>query len=66
MVMAAVKTVPLGQAAGQKALATLSEKSTEVVQEGLQIHDDEMAGSSPAFAIASCLHETQYTRLFRS
>lgn len=66
MVMAAVKIVPLGQTAGQQALAALIETATEVVQTGLRIEDDNIGGSCPAFAIGSCLHETQYTRLFRS
>ena len=66
MVMAAVKVIPLGQTSGQKALAILSEKAQFIVDEGLQVKDEEIGGSSPAFAIASCMHEKQYTRLFRS
>lgn len=66
MVMAAVKTVPLGQAAGQQCLAALSETATETVEKGLTVKDEDISGSCPAFAIASSLHETQYTRLFRS
>ena len=66
MVMAAVKTVPLGQTAGQQALAALSTTATDVVVAGLEIVNDNIGGSCPAFAIGSCLHETQYTRLFRS
>jgi len=66
MVMAAVKIVPLGQSAGQIALMELIETATEIVKRGLLIEDDNIGGSCPAFTIASCLHETQYTRLFRS
>ncbi len=66
MVMAAVKNVPLGQTAGQQALVVLSESATHMVEVGLNVKDDNIGGSCPAFAIASCLHETQYTRLFRS
>jgi urease accessory protein len=66
MVMAAVKIVPLGQTDGQLALAALIETATAVVQAGLQIEDENIGGSCSAFAIGSCLHETQYTRLFRS
>jgi len=66
MVMAAVKIIPLGQTAGQQALLTLGEKATETVQAGLVTEDNNIGGSCPAFAIGSCLHETQYTRLFRS
>jgi urease accessory protein len=66
MVMAAVKNVPLGQTAGQQALAALSVTATAMVEAGLTVKDENIGGSCPAFAIASCLHETQYTRLFRS
>jgi urease accessory protein len=30
------------------------------------LDDDEIGGSLPIVALASSLHETQYTRLFRS
>lgn len=66
MVMTAVKTVPLGQSAGQQALAALIPKATEVVEAGLDIEDEMLGGSCPVLAISSSLHETQYTRLFRS
>lgn len=66
MVMAAVKLIPLGQTSGQQALHYLSTHTPEVVKAGLAIKDEEIAGSCPAFTIGSCLHETQYTRLFRS
>jgi urease accessory protein len=65
-VMAAVKIVPLGQAAGQRLLLRLGDSVTLVAEAALQL--DEMAWSNfaPGFAIASCRHELQYTRLFRS
>jgi urease accessory protein len=66
MVMSAVKIVPLGQTAGQQALAALITTATDIVASGLVIEDKNIGGSCPAFAIGSCLHETQYTRLFRS
>jgi urease accessory protein len=66
MVMAAVKIVPLGQAAGQQALAKLISTATDVVASGLLVEDSNIGGSCSAFVIGSCLHETQYTRLFRS
>lgn len=66
MVMAAIKIVPLGQSAGQQTLAELIETAIEVVETGLMVEDDNIGGSCPAFTLASCLHETQYTRLFRS
>jgi urease accessory protein len=36
------------------------------VVQGLQVTDDDIGAASPALAIASSRHETQYTRLFRS
>jgi urease accessory protein len=58
-VMAAVKAVPLGQTDGQKILLALGAKLHEV--------DEEEPGNfAPGLAILSSLHETQYSRLFRS
>lgn len=58
-VMAAVKAVPLGQTDGQKMLLALGAKLHDV--------DEEEPGNfAPGLAILSSLHETQYSRLFRS
>jgi len=65
-VAAAIKLVPLGQTAGQKLQLQLSELLPEAVETGLSIDDEAIGASAPAMAIASSLHETQYTRLFRS
>ncbi len=65
-VNAAIKLVPLGQSAGQSLLFQLSEKIPAAVASALLIADDEIGASTPALAIASSLHETQYCRLFRS
>ncbi|NNJ91864.1 MAG: urease accessory protein UreF [Gammaproteobacteria bacterium] len=65
-VAAAIKLVPLGQTAGQKLQLQLSELLPEAVNKGLSIEDEAIGASAPAMAIASSLHETQYTRLFRS
>lgn len=66
LVIAAVKLVPLGQTDGQKVLLHLSEKIDKVIDQAAQIGDEDVGCSSPALAIASAQHETQYTRLFRS
>jgi len=66
LVIAAVKLVPLGQTDGQKILMHLSSQVDEVIKRATQLSDDEIGCSSPALAIASAQHETQYTRLFRS
>jgi len=65
-VMAGVKLVPLGQTAGQQLLLRLSEVVPAALDRALEIDDDQIGSSTPALAIASSRHETQYTRLFRS
>ena len=65
-VAAAIKLVPLGQTAGQKLQLQLSELLPGCVESGLALADEQIGASAPAMAIASSLHETQYTRLFRS
>lgn len=66
-VMAAVKLVPLGQTAGQRMLAALSPALPALVSEAIRRADDgDWENFTPALALASSLHETQYTRLFRS
>ena len=65
-VTAAIKLVPLGQSAGQRMLAGLSRDVVDAVETALRLPEDHWSNFSPLFAIASCRHETQYTRLFRS
>lgn len=65
-VMAGVKLVPLGQTAGQQLLLRLSETLPARLQHALALADDEVGSATPALAIASSRHETQYSRLFRS
>lgn len=65
-VLAGVKIIPLGQTEGQQILLKLSHCITNVIEEGLALDDDNIGASSPAFSLASSLHETQYTRLYRS
>ena len=66
-VMAAVKLVPLGQTAGQRMLAALSPELSALAAEALRRADSEdWENFTPGMTLASCQHETQYTRLFRS
>ncbi len=65
-VLAGVKIIPLGQTAGQRLLAGLASVLPEVLEQGLAVADEAIGGSSPAQAIASSRHETQYTRIYRS
>ena len=64
--LAGVKIIPLGQAAGQRIIAELTVAVPHVVELGLQLGDDAIGASCTAQAIASSLHETQYTRIYRS
>ena len=64
-VMAALKAVPLGQSAGQRLLAELGTELPDLARDALR-DEDEWHNFTPGLALASCRHETQYTRLFRS
>ena len=65
-VMAAVKLVPLGQSAGQRLLLELGAEIPALAEAALGIGEDEWENFTPGLAWASAMHETQYTRLFRS
>jgi urease accessory protein len=65
-VLCAVKSIPLGQVAGQTLLLALGERIPAAVATARAIADDEITSFAPGLALASSLHETQYTRLFRS
>ena len=64
--MAALKAVPLGQAAGQRLLARLGDRIVAVAAAARQRPEARWSNFTPAFAIACARHETQYSRLFRS
>lgn len=65
-VMAALKAVPLGQAAGQRLLAELGGQLPAIARQAQSLPESEWSNFTPAFAIACARHETQYSRLFRS
>jgi urease accessory protein len=62
-VAAAVRIVPLGQTAGQRILSACAATIERATARGLSLDDTEIGANAPARAIASALHETQYTRL---
>ena len=66
MAQAAIKSVPLGQTAGQRILARLSRAIPAAVQTAMDLPDNERQAFSPMLAILSAQHEIQYSRLFRS
>jgi len=66
MVQAAIKSVPLGQSAGQRILSALSAEIPAIIDHALTLADDARQAYSPMLAILSAQHEIQYSRLFRS
>ena len=62
-VMAAVKAVPLGQSAAQKILLSLGGRLEAIADAAPSVS---LGNFAPGLAMLSTLHETQYSRLFRS
>ncbi len=65
-VAVACKTLPLGQTAAQKLLLGLMPCIEQAVTTALTLEDDELGATLPGVAMASALHESQYSRMFRS
>ena len=65
-VAAAIKIIPLGQTSGQKIMSQAIEAISLATERGNHCEDEQIGLLAPALAIASALHETQYSRLFRS
>jgi urease accessory protein len=63
---AAVKLVPLGQSAGQRLLEAIRLEIPGWIDAATQMADEDIGAATPGALLASCWHETQYTRLFRS
>jgi urease accessory protein len=66
MAQAAMKAVPLGQAAAQRMLARLASATPAVVDAALVLPAVQWQAATPMLAILSAQHEVQYSRLFRS
>ena len=66
MVQAAMKAVPIGQAAAQRILARLADATPGAVAHAMSLSDAERQVCTPMLAILSAQHEQQYSRLFRS
>lgn len=65
-VAAATKLVPLGQTQSQQLLEQLQQNLMTAIDRSKNIEDDDIGESLPMLAVASCWHEHQYSRLFRS
>ncbi len=66
MMQSAIKTVPLGQSAGQRILARLGQAIPQAVDHALASTDEDRQAFTPMLAVLSSQHEIQYSRLFRS
>ena len=66
LVQAAMKSVPLGQLAGQRILDALAREIPLAVDASRAVALDDLQAFTPMLAILSAQHEVQYSRLFRS
>jgi len=66
MTQAAIKSVPLGQSAGQRILSELASEIPAVIDNAIAVTDETRQAFAPMLAILSSQHEVQYSRLFRS
>jgi urease accessory protein len=60
------RLVPLGQLAAQRVLSAVGAAIPEAVERALALPDAALGATLPGLALVSALHETQYTRLFKS
>lgn len=65
-VLVCVKSVPLGQVAGQRLLLSLRPELEVAARTAQTLQDDEMGNWAPGLSLLSMRHEVQYSRLYRS
>jgi urease accessory protein len=65
-VAAATRLIPLGQTASQRLLVAATPVLIDAVYAALALSDADIGAAAPGLALAGALHETQYSRLFRS
>ncbi|HEU4776443.1 MAG TPA: urease accessory protein UreF [Telluria sp.] len=65
-VLVCVKSVPLGQVAGQRMLLSLRDEITAAADTARTLTDDELSNWSPGLSILSMRHEVQHGRIYRS
>ena len=61
-----VKIIPLGQTQGQTLLHSMLPALCRAVDTACGVDDAAIGFSTPAISLASCGHESQYTRIYRS
>lgn len=62
----AIRSIPLGQNAGQKVLSALRNTVPDVVAVIFTLDDHDLGASAPGLEIAQMMHETQRARMFMS
>jgi urease accessory protein len=65
-VLVCVKSVPLGQVAGQRLLLSLAPEIERAAALARTLGDDDMSNWSPGLSMLSMRHEVQHGRLYRS
>lgn len=66
MTQAAIKAVPLGQAAAQRVLTRLAQELPAAVDHAISVAPDDRQAFTPMLALLGAAHEQQYSRIFRS
>lgn len=66
LVLVCVKSVPLGQVAGQKLLLSLGPALEAAALCAQSLAEHELSNWSPGLSLLSMRHEVQYSRLYRS
>jgi urease accessory protein len=65
-VLVCVKSVPLGQVAGQRLLLSLNPELEAAARQARELPDEALSSWAPGLSLLSMRHETQYSRLYRS
>jgi len=65
-VLVCVKSVPLGQVAGQRLLLSLRPELERAAERARTLPDDALSNWSPGLSMLSMRHEVQHGRLYRS
>ncbi|MEM6490824.1 MAG: urease accessory protein UreF [Pseudomonadota bacterium] len=66
VISAGLRAIPLGQSDGVRMVSALEPVLIAAAAAAVAADPDDLGGFAPAADVASLLHETQYTRLFRS
>ena len=65
-ITSASKAMPMGQTDGQNIIRHLIPEIGAVVENAMQLEDEDIGSGLVGLSMSSALHETQYSRLFRS